>query len=352
MKELKVGIIGIGSLSSFHIEAYKKNQMAHITSISDVNVKRAQSKAKELGNVKVYTDYREMLEKSDIDVVSVITSNSTHKAITIDALEAGKHVLCEKPPALNAKQAKQMQDAAYKNKKLLMFGFIRRFASNTVALKEYIDQGALGEIYYAKTGCLRRCGNPGGWFADKEISGGGALIDLGVHIIDLAMYLMGKPKPILVFANTYNKFPSNREVKGVSWYKAAGYGISKSNVEDLANVIIKFENGASLFIETSWDMHIKKDTTYLNIFGEDGGAQLEPEIEIYSEINNYLYDMKPVMNNTGFDFEQAFESEINHFISCILSNEQCICPAEDGVTIMKILDAAYISSEQGKVVEL
>lgn len=313
---------------------------------------RAVQKALELGIREAYTDYMEMLKKSGIDAVSIITSNNTHAPAAIAALEAGKHVLCEKPPALNARDALKMKEAAEQNGKLLMFGFVRRFAQNAGVLNQYVKNGELGDIYYAKAGYLRRCGNPGGWFADKRISGGGPLIDLGVHIIDLALYLMGKPKPVKVFGNISKKLGSRANIKGVTWYRAAGFGTSKNDVEDFANALIKFDNGASLFIETSWAMNIKEDILYMDFFGDKGGAKLEPGFEIYGEKNDYMVDIKPVMDNYCFDLKKSFGAEIDHFIDCMVNGTACICPAEDGVTVMKVMDAIYESAETGEVVEI
>ncbi len=352
MKKLKVGIIGTGSLAVYHMEAYKKNPFVEITAVCDFNEERARQKAVEYGAKEVYKDYKDMLKNSDIDAVSIITWNNTHAQITVDSLNAGKHTLCEKPPAINARQAILMEQTAKTAGKLLMFGFIRRFEERARLLKEVISNNKLGEIYYIKTGCLRRCGNPGGWFAKKEISGGGPLIDLGVHMIDLAMYLMGKPKPVSVFGNTFDKVGNMADVKGSPVHKAADYNIDHNEVEDMANGMIKFENGASIFVETSWTAHIKKDITYMQIFGSKGGAVLEPEVEIYGVQNNYPTDIKPVLKGGEFDFDGAFAAEINHFIDCILTDTECICPASDGVTIMKILDAIYESASGGRLIDI
>jgi predicted dehydrogenase len=328
MKKIGIGIIGTGSLAGFHINAYRNSPIAEIRAVCDSNAERARQKAAELGIQNYYEDYREMLKSDEIDAVSVVTWNNSHAPITIAALEAGKHVLCEKPPALNAPEAEAMYKASIKNSRLLMFGFVKRFSQSVQAIKEYVDNGELGDIYYAKTGYLRRCGNPGGWFATKSISGGGPLIDLGVHIIDLSMYLMGKPKPVSVFANTYKRIGSRSNIKGISWYRAADYHSTKNEVEDFANAMIKFENGASLYFETSWVMNIEKDITYCQIFGDKGGADVEPDLNIYTEKYNYLVNYKPVLENYLFQAEQAFTAQVNHFLDCISIGTPCMCPAD------------------------
>ena len=352
MNKVKVGIIGLGSLSSFHIDAYRSNPGVEITAFCDVSPERAKQKAKEYGVGEAYTDYREMLEKSGVDAVSVIVPNNSHASVVISALNAGKHVLCEKPPAVNAMEAVGMKEAAERNSRLLMYGFVRRFAQNAQVLKQYIQKGDMGEIYYVKTGYLRRCGNPGGWFTNRDISGGGPLIDIGVHMLDLGMYLMGKPKPVEVLGNTGYKLGGRGNIKGVSNYRAADFSTAANNVEDFANALIRFDNGASLFVETSWALNIKADTLYMDIFGTKSGAKLEPDVEIYSDQNDYMVDIRPVLGDSGFDRQTSFKAEISHFVNCLLNGAECVCPAEDGVTVMKVIDAVYESAKTGKAVEL
>ena len=352
MKKLRIGVVGTGSLAGVHIKAYRTNPSVEITSVCDINGDRARQFAADNGISKAYDDYRDMVQSDDVDAISIVTWNNSHAPIAIAALNAGKHVLCEKPPALNAEEAIRMTDTAKLHGKLLMFGFIKRFSQYVQVMKEYIDKGELGKIYYAKTGYLRRCGNPGGWFATKSLSGGGPLIDLGVHIIDLSMYLMGKPKPISVFGNTYNMVGSRANIKGYSWYKTIDFDNKKDEVEDFANAIIKFDNGASLYFETSWTMHIQKDTIYSQMYGDKGGIDLEPGFEIYTEKNNYLINCRPVLDCYTFEAEKAFSAQINHFVDCIINGTKCICPAEDGVTIMRIFDAVYESARTGDIVKL
>lgn len=350
MKKLRVGVIGTGSLAVMHIKAYKENPYVELSAICDINRERAEQTAASLGIDKVFYDYNELLKCDFIDAVDVITWNNTHAPISIAALNAGKHVLCEKPPALNASEALEMQEASLRNNKLLMFGFVRRFSQYTQAIKEYLDN-EIGEIFYAKTAYLRRCGNPGGWFTQKSLSGGGPLIDLGVHIIDLAIYMMGKPKPVSVFGATYNKLGMRNNIKGTTAYKSVNANALASNVEDFAHAVIKFDNGATLQMETSWTMHIKEDTQYLELYGDKCGARLMPEFEIFGEKNDYLVNLKPVLDKNAFN-PNPFISEINHFADCILNGAKCIAPAEDGVAIMKILDAIYRSSETGELAHI
>ena len=192
MNKLKVGIIGVGGISSVHIAGYKACPDVELYAFCDIDEERLKQKGELHGVTRLFTSAQEMVALPELDMVSVCTWNSAHASCTITALNAGKHVLCEKPMALNTEEALAMQDAAKKNGKLLMIGFVRRFGNDCRIVKDFIDAGDFGDIYYAKATYLRRNGNPGGWFGDKSRSGGGPLIDLGVHVIDLCRYLMGK----------------------------------------------------------------------------------------------------------------------------------------------------------------
>jgi len=346
MKKVKIGIIGNGSISHAHMEAYKKLVNVEVVANCDINEERARQFAQSYGIPHTYADYNEMLKQEDLDAVSVCTWNNVHAPATIAALKAGKNVLCEKPLALNAALGQEMVDTAKRMGKLLMVGFVRRFGLNTQILKRMIDNGDMGQIYYAKTGCLRRAGNPGGWFSDKKRSGGGPLIDLGVHVIDLVRYLMDKPKPVLAIGSTYDLVGPRSNIIGIEQYKSADYS-DYNDVEDLATAFVRFDNGATLTVETSWAQHIKRDKLYLELYGSKAGVVMEPEFEIYSEHNNVLIDTKPFIDVNQNDFQPIFDKEIAHFVDCVANGIPCISPGEDGVELMKILDAIYESANTG-----
>ncbi len=349
MSKIKVGIIGIGSISHCHINAYLKNPHVELYAFCDVNKERALAAAEKY-NIpagRVFSDMHEMLKISEIDAISVCTWNSLHASCTIAALKAGKHVLCEKPMAINSDEAKAMKLAADEAGKLLMIGFVRRFGNDCKILKDYIDSDFLGEIYYSKATYLRRNGNPGGWFGDKARSGGGPLIDLGVHVIDLTRYLMGNPRPVSVYGAAFQKLLNRKNIKSGTEYSS----VEKSqedicDVEDVATAMIRFDNGAVLNVEASFSLNIKKDCGTIELFGTRSGARLDPELEIYSELNDYMVNIG-LANETALNFEGLFENEINHFVSCIKDGTPCISPAQDGITIMEILDAVYESAKTG-----
>jgi predicted dehydrogenase len=347
MSELRIGVIGAGSISTVHLDAYAQNNEARLVAICDKNEARAKEKADKYGAEKTYTDYREMLADPDIDAVSICTWNNTHAEISIAALEAGKHVLCEKPLCKTVEEAIRVEAAVRKTGKVLQVGFVRRYADTVQVLRKYLDAGDLGEIYYAKATCLRRLGNPGGWFSDIERSGGGPLIDLGVHIIDICWYLMGKPKVKSVSGNTYRKLGNRSNVQNLSFYKAADYDPSHNDVEDLANAMIRFENGASLMVDVSFTLHAKNDELAVKIYGEKGGAEIEPALQIITENHDTIVNVSPQMDHLSFDFQKAFNNEIGHFVKSCRGETETLSPVEDGVEMMKILTGIYESAERG-----
>ena len=349
---LNVGVIGGGSISEFHIKPYVNNEKAQLIALCDQNTDRLASVGAHYQIENLYTDYEELLANEEIDAISICTWNNTHAQIAIAALEAGKHVLVEKPLSMTVEEALAVEKAVQKSGKILQVGFVRRHGDNTKILKQFIDQGDLGEIYYAKASCLRRLGNPGGWFSDQSKSGGGPLIDLGVHMIDISWYLMGKPKPVSVSGNTYNRLGNRSNIENLSFYQAADYNPSLNDVEDLANALIRFENGASLYIDVSFTLHTKQDELYVKLFGESGGAEIEPELSIITEKNNTILNIEPQVDNLSFDFEGAFTNEINHFVDSCIEGTETIAPVADGVQVMKMLNAVYESAKTGKEVYL
>ena len=271
---LKVGVIGGGSISEFHIKPYMVNDGVELVALCDSNEQRLAQAGKRYSVNGLYSNYQELLKNPEVDAVSICTWNNTHAEIAIAALEAGKHVLVEKPLCITVEQALAVEAAVKKSGKVLQVGFVRRHGDNTKLLKQFIDQDELGEIYYAKASCLRRLGNPGGWFSDQSKSGGAPLIDLGVHMIDICWYLMGKPRPVSVSGNTYSKLGNRSHIQNLSFYQAADYDPALNDVEDLANALIRFDNGASLFVDVSFTLHAKEDELYVKLFGEKGGPKL------------------------------------------------------------------------------
>jgi len=272
--------------------------------------------------------------------------------MTLAALQAGKHVLCEKPPALNRTSAFRMHQAALQNNRLLMYGFVRRFGRVESLAKKYVEQGRIGDIHCLKAGIVKRCGCPGGWFTEKEKSGGGALIDLGVHLIDLAGYFLSDVRPVSVIGGTFKSLVGRSNIEDLNWYKASDCGRTINDVEDSAVALILYESGAILLLEAGWIINTGEEQQYLSINGSKGGMKLSPRLEIFSEENDHLININPVFDSYAFDIEAAFAAETAHFADCVIDGVRCICPSEEGIKVMSIIDAIYESSRSGEAVKI
>lgn len=354
MKKLKVAVIGVGNISNLHIAAYQKNPDVELYAFCDINAEVLKVAGKRYGITRLYTDEAEMLAAlPEIDAVSVCTWNSAHAPCSIMALQAGKDVLCEKPMALNAQEAQKMLDTARACGRKLMIGFVRRFGNDADIMRDFIGAGSIGEIYYAKATYLRRNGNPGGWFGDKSRSGGGPLIDLGVHVIDLTRYLMGNPKPVSVYGATFRKLGNRSGLKeGVAYSSVSRSKEDLCDVEDLAAALVRYDNGAVLSVEASFCLNLKKDVGKVELFGTRGGMCLDPELEIFSDSCGYLTNTT-LDRATALSFDGLFEREIDHFVNAVLHDDGSVLSiAEDGVAVMKILDAIYLSAATGRSVDL
>ncbi len=346
-EKVRVGVIGLG-MGRHHLAGYDLcKDKAEIVALCDIDEDRL-SEFKEKYNVpKAFKDYREMLALKDLDVVSVATPNYLHASITIDALKAGKHVLCEKPMAMNAEEAQGMVDEAKKAKKKLMIHFNFRFSPQSQLLKRYIEAGELGRIYYAKTGWHRRRGFPrlGSWFLDKSKSGGGPLIDLAVHRLDLALWLMGHPEPLTVSGSIYTEIGNKiAEAKGKSF-----------GVEDLASAFIRLKGGATLFVEVSWASNTeRKEDIFTALFGTEGGAEQRNAEEGYGftlKIFKEKYGGTVALEPEDYPKEFVINPQ-EHFIDCILNDEEPMPSGEQGLRISKILDAIYESAQKGEEVKI
>ena len=345
METLNVGVVGLG-MGRNHITGYQGHPAARVTAIADLD----ESRLHEIGDLfKIpgrYTSVEAMLAAEKLDVVSVATPNKFHLPATIAAFEAGCHVLCEKPMAMNADEGRVMLAAAAKAGKRLMINFSYRFTEQSMALKQQVDNGILGDVYFGRTVWHRRRGLPGfgGWFGQKAFSGGGPLIDLGVHRLDLALWLMGYPKPVWVLGSTYNHLASELARKVNAAY----------DVEDLAVGMVKFANGASLVLEASWAANIQeREHMETRLYGTKAGLvqrnydeTYKFEAEIYLEKDGSHFDMK-LHSPTPPAPHSAY-----HFIDSIVTGTPHIATGDEGLLVMEILDALYASAEKGVPIQI
>jgi predicted dehydrogenase len=349
---LKVGVIGTGGIAGLHLQAYADNPRVQIVAVADMNAQRAQSVADQWGAARAYSDPAELLADPEVQAVSICTWNNTHAQFAIEAIKAGKHVLVEKPMSRTYAEAQELESVVDAHDRVLQVGFVRRHSANCRVLKSFIDEGELGEIYYAKASVIRRMGNPGGWFADKEIAGGGPLIDIGVHVIDLAWYLMGSPRAVSVSANSYAKLGNRSHITTMPRYKVADYDPTKNTVEDMVNAVIRFDNGASLLVDASYSLHAVEDSLAVSVFGDKGGAELEPSLRIATEKHQTVLNVTPQLSSSTFNLTDGFSTEIENFVATCLGEAESVAPAWHGAEIMKILDAVYESAALGREVTL
>jgi len=352
-RPIGIGFIGSGGIAqNHHLPVYQKLRdegLVEIVAIADVNEAVATATAERFRVLHVYTDYRELIARPDIDAVVVCTPNFLHKQPAIEAFQAGKHVFVEKPIALNAIEGAAMVEAARVAGKKLQVGYCMRFSTGAQAVKRLVDDGRLGEIYHARCHALRRRGIPAhGVFTQKDKQGGGPLIDIGVHILDLTLWLMGHPKPVSVSGQTFAKFGKRSDVLGL----LGQWDPSKFTVEDYAVGLIRFESGASLVLESSFAANIEKDEFYTQLMGVDGGAYLNPrdiaETKLFREESGMLTDT----TTFGLKPNVWHDAEIRSFIDALLSDKPVVAPGEEGLVVAQILDALYESSETGKEVYL
>ncbi|OUS69349.1 oxidoreductase [Paenibacillus sp. MY03] len=350
----KVGVIGVGGIfQAAHMEAWLEHPEAEVVAVCDIRKERAQEIAGKLGVSRVYTDYRDMLREGGFDIVDICTPNLYHSEIAIAALEAGYNTFCEKPDAVNPVEAQKMADAAAASGKLLMVMRNNRFNPNSQFLKRLADEGGMGEIYTGRCGWIRRRGIPGkgGWFTTKELSGGGPLIDLGVHFIDLAMWIMGNPKPVSVTGAKYTKFANDTIADSVHSSFGDRQEDGTFDVEDLATGFIRFDNGATLQIEFSWASNIGEEMNFVELRGTKAGASLRNgKLGIYSEAAGQLTDTVPVIK--GADQVKQHTENIKHFVDCLEGRAKPTITPEQGVDMIKILAAIYESAETGREVRL
>lgn len=343
--KVRIGIIGTGGISTgAHIPAILKHPDAEIVAVCDTREEAAKQVADKYGIKHVFTDYNEMIKMEDIDVIDVCTPNYLHADPTIKALNAGKHVFVEKPIALNAEEGAAMVEAAHKAGKQLMVGYCMRWRSDARALKRFIDAGDMGELYYARVHALRRRGIPGwGMFTQKDKQGGGPLIDIGCHLLDLTLWLMGHPKPIAASGLCYTKFGNRPGIVGLM----GQWDYTNFTVEDFAVALIRFEDGASMTLESSFAANIEGNEMNSLILGTEGGCQLEP-IKIFREEHQTLIDSTPVF----LPESKWHQGELFDFIDAIRDNKPVPVPGEDGLVVAKIIDAIYKSAELGKEVPI
>ncbi|MEM7313405.1 MAG: Gfo/Idh/MocA family oxidoreductase [Planctomycetota bacterium] len=351
----KVGIIGAGGMVDYHIKGFKAAG-AEIAAIADLNKDAAQKVADDNGIGTVFGDVAEMLSTADIDAVSVIVPNKFHAPLAIQALEAGKHVFCEKPPALNAAEVEEMVAAQHAAGKQLMFNFNNRARPESYAMMDAIKSGKVGKINSAQAKWIRRTGIPGfgGWFTTKALSGGGPLIDL-LHMLDLSLFFMDYPKPTHVLATTYDDFITDKGFKGPWGIPDVADGTT--DVEAAAHGFISFEGGQAVSFQISWAEMVKREEVSVNFQGTKAGGKVERLFGTDGLDDTAIDTCELYVQEDGKSVNQTIEVEecedmgrirsAQNFILTIEGKEEPLNTPDQALSLMKIIDAAYASAASG-----
>ncbi|ALS29770.1 oxidoreductase [Paenibacillus sp. 32O-W] len=347
---IRLGIIGAGAIGNVHMEAFGKTEGVEVTTVTDAYLPLAEKRAAEHGIGHVHENPQALLDDPDVDAVVICVPNQFHAPLAIEALEKGKHVLLEKPMAIDAEAARAIVEAKNRSGKVLMMSHQMRWSGISRALKQEIENGRVGRIYNAKAGWWRKKGIPGwgSWFTRKDMAGGGPLIDIGVHMLDLSLYLMGNPKPVSVYGTTYAEFGPKRLGTG-NWGTPNWDGYY--DVEDLATALIKLDNGATLSLEVSWAAHAAglPQEPFIHLMGTEGGVAMIGDKGKYVTHEGDEVVEKDVEPLAGESDRLLLN---RHFVECIREGKEPITSAMSGYTNSRILDAIYESSRTGHEVKL
>ncbi|MGE5175336.1 MAG: Gfo/Idh/MocA family protein [Hyphomicrobiales bacterium] len=334
-RPLRLGVIGAGLVTQInHLPALKRRKDVEVVAICDDDGEKARLVAQHFGIGRTTSDYESLLRGDQLEAVIIATPNHLHAPMTLAALGYGKHVLCEKPPARTAAEAEQMAEAARRAGTVLMYAMNNRFRADVQVLRGYMERREFGTIFYAKTGWLRRRSDPRGpaWYRNKRSSGGGVLMDLGVQMLDLSLWLLGNPKVASVTATKYGTD-------------------TREDVEDTVAAFLVLGNGASLTLEVSWALLLEKNFPYLNLFGTHGAALLRP-FRVMKELGGNLLDVTPAQDSTKNVYKQSYEAELDHFLRCVTLGERPLATPEEGLELMRVIDAIYASAETRREVRL
>lgn len=352
---VRVGVIGCGA-GIFHLEGYAEEPRADVIALAGLDTDRCQQLATRFDIPHVYGDYRELLAHADIDAVSIAVPNHLHLPITVAALEAGKHVLVEKPLARNVDEGKQMVETARRTERVLAIAFQRRSRHDVTLVKSAVEQGTLGRVYHARAFWLRRSGIPGlgSWFTNKEQAGGGPLIDLGVHVLDLALWMMGNPRVESVSAATYAELGP----RGTGQWQGGRFRLAEGleyEVEDYATALLRLEGGGTLQLDVSWAAYTEHTDEFgVSLLGSHGGAQIHSKdyaqtgtLRFFGEIDGVPTTTEPRLLPT-----KGHGAIIASFFDSILTGAPVEPSGEEGLDRVRLIEAIYRSAADGREISI
>ena len=333
MEKLRLGIVGLGWVSQvFHLPVLGRFEDVEIVAVCDKDKSRAKLIAERFGVPRYYSSFEEMLSTEDLEAIDVCTTTDAHLPITLASLQAGKDVFVEKPIARRYSEALQMAEAAKQTKRKLMVGMNNRFRPDSMILKSFVEKGELGKIFYAKSGWLRKLSNDNPWITQKDKSGGGVFLDMGIVILDLVLWMLGFPQVERVSAKMY---------------------IHKTkSVEDSSMVFLSLKNGMSLMLEASWSFQTAQDFFYCEFFGSEGSAMINP-LRIHKQLHGSLVNVTPAKIETPQNlYRRSYENELKHFVGAARGLHPVISTGDEAVQRMKVVEAVYRSAKKGREVTL
>lgn len=324
----KIGIVGLGWIAQvYHLPILTRQPEVQISCICDRDKNKARALAEKYGIKKYYTSFEEMLKHEEVDAVDICTSTDAHTEVSIAALEAKRDVFVEKPISRTYREALNVADVVKKTKRKLMVGMNHRFRPDTMMLRSFIENNELGKVFYVKVGWLKKPSSESGWMMQEKLSGGGVFLDLGIVMLDLALWMTGFPK--------------------VARVNAADYA-HKTEVEDSSVAFITMQNGTTITIEVSWNFHIENELYYCNIYGDQGSGKINP-LKIHKEMLGNVVNVTPIKTDTSQNaLKRSYESELKHFIGSVRGIHPIISTVHEAVQRMEIVDAVYRSADKGK----
>lgn len=354
-QKLRAGVIGLGYGGEMHLRGYAQLPNVEIVALAGLEEKRLHELGSMFDVPNLYRYDSELLSRDDLDIVSVCVPNSLHAPIAIKALERGAHVLCEKPLARTTEEAESMVRAARCANRVLQTVYNHRMRSDVAVLKRAIDEGQLGHIYYAKASWMRRRGIPGAgtWFVNKELAGGGPLIDLGVHVLDMSLHLLDEPEIVTVTASTYDEL--GKRGKGVDVASRKTGAGNTFEVEDLATAFLRLSNGATLLVEASWATHSSAGDDFgVTLYGTEGGAEIRVQnynwqdtLRIYTDVAGVPSEIRPRLTKG-----EGHIAVVRNFVQAITDGNWSLHDGSEGLRRVQVVDACYASALQGREIVL
>lgn len=355
---LRAGVVGLGWAGRQHMAAYDQIDGVELVALAGMESDQLALLGDQYGVERRHRDWRELVAAGELDLLSIATPTALHAPIAVAALEAGLHVLSEKPMAENGDVAQTMVDAARSADRVLEVSFNHRRRGDVQALKAVLDAGVLGEVYYAKAGWLRRAGIPGlgSWFTRLATAGGGPLMDIGVHMLDMSLHLLGEPSVTAATAATYAQFgPVGKGGAPAGASAKTGVTDDAFDVEDLSTAFLRLGGGGTLLLESSWAQYIPHDQCYVTVYGSEGGASLEwgggpgtyHRLNVWTEVQGMPAELQPAIGPDGGHLQCVLD-----FLAEVRAGDPAGHQGEEALARARVVDACYASAAQGREVVL